>query len=107
MTGLPTQTVLVGKTGFEPAASCSQSKRSTKLSYFPIKQGTYLLQNGIRTHIISFREKCHNQLDDSQWFAERALVERVEGIEPSLTVWKTVVLTIIRYPHSSDKFLFP
>ena len=28
-----------------------------------------------------------------------ALVERVEGIEPSLTVWKTVVLTIIRYPQ--------
>ena len=29
-------TCMVGKTGFEPAASWSQTKRSTKLSYFPI-----------------------------------------------------------------------
>ena len=27
---------MVGKTGFEPATSWSQTKRSTKLSYFPI-----------------------------------------------------------------------
>ena len=26
---------MVGKTGFEPATSWSQTKRSTKLSYFP------------------------------------------------------------------------
>jgi hypothetical protein len=28
-------TCMVGKTGFEPATSWSQTKRSTKLSYFP------------------------------------------------------------------------
>ena len=28
-------TVIVGMTGFEPAASCSQSKRATKLRYIP------------------------------------------------------------------------
>ena len=28
---------MVGMTGFEPAISCSQSKRSTKLSYIPFK----------------------------------------------------------------------
>ena len=27
--------MLVGATGFEPATSCSRSKRSTKLSYAP------------------------------------------------------------------------
>ena len=27
---------MVGATGFEPATSCSRSKRSTKLSYAPI-----------------------------------------------------------------------
>ena len=27
--------MMVGKTGFEPATSWSQTKRSTKLSYFP------------------------------------------------------------------------
>ena len=27
---------MVGMTGFEPATSCSQSKRSTKLSHIPI-----------------------------------------------------------------------
>lgn len=30
---------MVGKTGFEPATSCSQSRRSTRLSYFPYKRG--------------------------------------------------------------------
>ena len=30
---------LVGMTGFEPAASCSQSRRSTKLSHIPIDFG--------------------------------------------------------------------
>ena len=30
---------MVGKTGFEPATSCSQSRRSTRLSYFPYKKG--------------------------------------------------------------------
>ena len=30
---------VVGKTGFEPATSCSQSRRSTRLSYFPKKNG--------------------------------------------------------------------
>ena len=29
---------MVGKTGFEPATSCSQSRRSTRLSYFPYKK---------------------------------------------------------------------
>lgn len=29
---------MVGKTGFEPATSCSQSRRSTRLSYFPNKK---------------------------------------------------------------------
>ena len=53
-----------------------------KLNYFPINQGTYLLQNGIRTHIIFLEGKCHNQLDDSQWFAVRALVEQHTGFEP-------------------------
>ena len=28
---------MVGATGLEPAASCSQSKHSTKLSYAPIQ----------------------------------------------------------------------
>ena len=28
---------MVGKTGFEPATSWSQTKRSTKLSYFPVR----------------------------------------------------------------------
>ena len=35
---LPTATTpqyMAGMTGFEPTASCSQSKRSTKLSYIP------------------------------------------------------------------------
>ena len=31
--------IMVGMTGLEPAASCSQSKRSSKLSYIPIWQG--------------------------------------------------------------------
>ena len=35
---------MVGKTGFEPATSCSQSRRSTRLSYFPYKKG--ILRNG-------------------------------------------------------------
>ncbi len=30
--------MMVGKTGFEPATSWSQTKRSTKLSYFPKKK---------------------------------------------------------------------
>lgn len=29
---------MVGTTGFEPATSCSQSRRSTRLSYFPYKK---------------------------------------------------------------------
>ena len=29
---------MVGMTGFEPATSCSQSRRSTRLSYFPYKK---------------------------------------------------------------------
>ena len=36
---------MVGKTGFEPATSWSQTKRSTKLSYFPIKR-IKLFKNG-------------------------------------------------------------
>lgn len=31
---------VVGKTGFEPATSWSQTKRSTKLSHFPIRWRT-------------------------------------------------------------------
>jgi hypothetical protein len=33
--GLLFRMCMVGKTGFEPATSWSQTKRSTKLSYFP------------------------------------------------------------------------
>ena len=32
---------MVGKTGFEPATSWSQTKRSTKLSYFPMTRQYY------------------------------------------------------------------
>jgi hypothetical protein len=28
--------ILVGMTGFEPATSCSQSRRATKLRYIPL-----------------------------------------------------------------------
>ena len=34
--GLPIGNPLVGVTGFEPAASCSQSKRATGLRYTPL-----------------------------------------------------------------------
>ena len=32
----PRNTIMVGKTGFEPATPWSQTKCSTKLSHFPI-----------------------------------------------------------------------
>ena len=39
---------MVGTTGFEPATSCSQSKRSTKLSHVPTLEVLYhrMLYNG-------------------------------------------------------------
>ena len=40
---------LVGATGLEPAASCSQSKHSTKLSYAPISATMYMI-----THLQTF-----------------------------------------------------
>ena len=35
--------ILVGTTGFEPAAFCSQSRRDTKLRYVPLVVGSSLL----------------------------------------------------------------
>ena len=38
---------LVGTGGFEPSASCSQSKRSTRLSYVPLKNFTFTIISDI------------------------------------------------------------
>ncbi len=49
--------LLVGLTGFEPATSCSQSRRATKLRYSPNAQGhSYLLYSNLgpaMTHVFS------------------------------------------------------
>ena len=44
---------VVGATGLEPAASCSQSKHSTKLSYAPINS---LIYN------ITFESRCQAKM---------------------------------------------
>jgi hypothetical protein len=59
-----TRLKMVGKTGFEPATSWSQTKRSTKLSYFP----TFLSDIGYYTIIIIpcqlfFTRKWHARED--------------------------------------------
>ncbi len=36
---------MVGTAGFEPVTSCSQSKRSTRLSYVPNSVNLYLAEN--------------------------------------------------------------
>ena len=38
---------MVGTGGFEPSASCSQSKRSTRLSYVPLKNFTFTIISDI------------------------------------------------------------
>jgi hypothetical protein len=45
---------MVGKTGFEPATPWSQTKCSTKLSYFPIKYGA---PGGSRTYNLLIRSQ--------------------------------------------------
>lgn len=51
---------LVGKTGFEPATSCSQSRRSTRLSYFPVcdfhpKEEKWWLETGLNRRHADFQ----------------------------------------------------
>ena len=36
-------TTLVGTAGFEPATSCSQSRRAAKLRYVPVKSASELV----------------------------------------------------------------
>ncbi len=43
------KTKMVGKTGFEPATSWSRTKRSTKLSHFPMQNESCLSQKAIRS----------------------------------------------------------
>ena len=66
-------TRMVGKTGFEPATSCSQSTRSTRLNYFPIG-----LTDENRTH----NHQNHNLKLYQLSYRQHLLVGR-EGVEPS------------------------
>ena len=78
---------MVGKTGFEPATSWSQTKRSTKLSYFPIKK-IKLFKNGAPKRI-----RTPNPLIRSQVFypielwAQMAVPTRLELAISSVTDW--------------------
>src|SRR3954451_21595621 len=47
---------MVGKTGFEPATPWSQTKCSTKLSYFPFNQNNYGAEDRNRTGtVVTYR----------------------------------------------------
>ena len=58
---------MVGKTGFEPATSWSQTKRSTKLSYFPNANKLYTLQTKMSSKFV-----CKFKF----------LMARTRGVEP-------------------------
>jgi hypothetical protein len=45
----PVAVQLVGETGFEPATSCSRSRRATKLRYSPISNVLYVAAAGTAT----------------------------------------------------------
>ena len=45
---------MVRMTGFEPAASCSQSKRSTKLSHIRLSRINLLYMNCVKKAIMKF-----------------------------------------------------
>ena len=53
--------LMVGKTGFEPATSWSQTKRSTKLSYFP-KIKKMVENKGFEPLTPCVQGKCSSQL---------------------------------------------
>ena len=65
---------MVGKTGFEPATPWSQTKCSTKLSYFPIKYGApersrthNLLIRSQTLYPIELRAHYYNNIKLTKW----------------------------------------
>src|SRR5690625_540538 len=82
---------MVGKTGFEPAAPWSQTKCSTKLSYFP-----YFDKNGAPE-----RSRTPNLLIRSQTLYPielRALMVPRAGLEPARRYTLRRILSPVRLP---------
>ena len=52
--------VIIGVTGFEPTTSCSQSKRSTKLSYTPSKPS-------VRFELTTYALQKHDSTAELRW----------------------------------------
>ncbi len=76
-------TPLVGVTGFEPAALCSQSRCSTKLSHTPLFIGAkYQIRTGAKT-----LEGSYATITPISHMARRT------GIEPVIMVRQTIVIT--------------
>ena len=66
---------MVGTTGFEPATSCSQSRRATRLRHVPMPERCKQASRNIRLTCV-------------------LTVERVTGIEPASEAWKASVLPL-------------
>ena len=106
---------MVGKTGFEPATSCSQSRRSTRLSYFPYKKGIKKLgeKNGgsgrDRTadtgifnpllYRLSYRATCLH--------AERVCGAESSTASPVLQPQNIIFPIFLRFAGSGSRKLFP
>jgi hypothetical protein len=82
---------MVGTTRFEHATPWSQTRCSTKLSYVPMTEKKTFLKK--KPYAIRL---------------QRMIMERVMGIEPTLSAWKAEVLPL-NYTrvliHKSDKML--
>ena len=89
---------MVGKTGFEPATSCSQSTRSTRLNYFPngreCRSRTHIYRFGICSSTIELtpywvdRRESNSQPSEPQSdalpFELLSTLVGQDGLEPSI-----------------------
>ena len=67
---------LVGKTGFEPATSWSQTRRSTKLSYFPFSLSALVIISQHFMNAIPPRAMSSNYLQMGEPFSHRYDIDR-------------------------------
>ncbi len=56
--------IMVETTGFEPATSCSRSKRSTKLSHVSLRESLYYKIYSDFTFCKGGKRKIHNSFND-------------------------------------------
>lgn len=91
---------MVGKLGFEPKTSRSQSVRSTKLNYFPKYGGCGWIRTTGVSCVIDLQSTALDQL------GIHTQMVSVAGVEPASPPWKGGVLTAWLYREELRQYFY-